>query len=104
MYISLERIKNHLNIDNGFVEDDDYITFLEDVATKAVQATCNVSFDEITEGGNELPSPLLHACLLLIGDMYQNRESVATTSISRIPTFRYLCANFTDYKTQHTED
>lgn len=104
MYINLQTIKKHLNIAPTYTGDDDYLSIIEDAATKAVEATCNVDFEELTEGGvNSLPSPLLFACLLVIGDMYANRETTAFASVNKLPTLEYLTANFTDYVTTRKE-
>ena len=100
MYITLNTIKKHLNIATTYTAEDDYLTIIEDAATKAVERTCNVDFEELTEGGTKaLPSPLLFACLLIIGDMYANRETTAFASVNKLPTMDYLTANYTDYIT-----
>lgn len=36
MFLTLERIKKHLNIDEYFKDDDDYLMFLGDVAEHTV--------------------------------------------------------------------
>lgn len=97
MYISLELAKKHLNIQPTFTQDDDYISFIIEGAEQAVLETCNLQdFSDIAVNG-ELPNAVKFAILLLVGDMYANRETVAYTTISKIPTFRYLLANFTKY-------
>lgn len=99
MYIDLNTIKKHLNISPNYTNDDEYLELIEDGATKAVEKTINVDFDEIIAAEGKLPSAIIFACLLIIGDMYANRETTAFASVNKLPTLRYLCANYTDYQT-----
>ena len=99
MYIDLETIKEHLNISPTYTKNDEYLRLIEDGATHAVEKTINVDFDEIIAAEGKLPSAILYACLLIIGDMYSNRETTAFANVNKLPTLRYLCANYTDYQT-----
>lgn len=99
MYIDLNIIKKHLNISPNYTKDDEYLLIIEDGATQAVMKTINVDFDTIIAEEGKLPSAILFACLLVIGDMYANRETTAFASVNKLPTLRYLCANYTDYQT-----
>ena len=99
MYIDLNIIKKHLNISPSYTKDDEYLEIIEDGACKAVEKTINVDFDEIIAAEGKLPSAVIFACLLIIGDMYANRETTAFASVNKLPTLRYLCANYTDYQT-----
>lgn len=99
MYIDLNIIKKHLNISPNYTKDDEYLQIIEDGATQAVMKTINVDFETIIAEEGKLPSAILFACLLVIGDMYANRETTAFASVNKLPTLRYLCANYTDYKT-----
>lgn len=90
MYIALSEAKKHLLIDRDFKEDDEYILALIDTAEEAVSKNLNTQLDSITEGG-ELPPSVKAAILLLIGNLYANREPVAYTSVNKVPyTFDYL--------------
>ena len=98
MYISLEAAKKHLNINPNFTADDDYLTFIIQAAETAVLQLCNYdSIEALQSDGEAIPSPVIFATLLLIGDMYQNRETVAFTTVNKIPVFRFLLANFIRY-------
>ena len=99
MYIDLNTIKEHLNISPNYTKNDEYLQMLEDGATQAVMKTINVDFDTIIAEEGKLPSAIKIACLLIIGDMYANRETTAFASVNKLPTLRYLCANYTDYQT-----
>ena len=99
MYIDLNIIKKHLNISPNYTKDDEYLQIIEDGATQAVMKTINVDFETIIAEEGKLPSAILFACLLIIGDMYANRETTAFASVNKLTTLRYLCANYTDYQT-----
>lgn len=100
MYIQLYQIKKHLNIDDTFHDDDEYLCDLEQVAEKAIEKHIDNTFDSIVaDEGDELPPPLAHAVLLMVGNLYANREPIAFTSNTEIPyTLTYLLDMFRNYK------
>lgn len=93
--ISLNEAKTQCNIDLSFDGDDDYIAMLIDVAIQSVKNAINdISIDDIT-----LITPLKHACLLTIANLYMNREPVAFTTISTVPyTFDFLINKYINYE------
>lgn len=77
MYISLEQAKKHLNIEDSFTLDDEYILGLIAAAEAAVQVHVNEGFDTLAENnGGCLPAPLEQAMLIAIGTWYQRREAL----------------------------
>jgi len=99
MLIDLDKIKKHLNIDEDFTEDDEYIESLALVAEELVEKHIDKSFEEIAAESGELPKPLLHAILLMIGNFYDNRESVAYSSAIEVPTsLTYILNMYRDYE------
>lgn len=81
MYIDLDTAKKHLNIEPTFVEDDEYILSLIDVAEQAVRVHTNEDFATLADNnGGCLPAPIQQAILLMVGHLYQNREPVAKGS------------------------
>ncbi|WP_019539804.1 head-tail connector protein [Proteiniphilum acetatigenes] len=84
MYLSISEVKQHLNIDQEFTTDDNYIESLILVAKEAVEHSINQNIDDLIVGGN-LPPAIKHSMLLLIGNWYLNREPVAYSSVSKIP-------------------
>lgn len=102
MFITLERIKQHLNIDNYYTDDDEYLLYLEGVAESVVEKHIDNNLSSLLDGNGDLPSPLLHAMLLFIGDMYQSRESVAfNSSPVEIPqSFSYLLSLYKNYSNE----
>lgn len=95
-YLELSRIKEHLNIDKDFTDDDLYLESLGDVAEQMVEQHLECNLDEFDN--SNVPAPVLHACLLLVGNLYNNRESVSNTSQHELPlSYRYLLATYKNY-------
>lgn len=90
MYITVEQVKKHLNIDLSFDDDNEYIESLIEVAEDAVQKNTNIALDEQEEGG-ELPPSTIHSILLLIGNLYNNREATTYSQVTEVPyAYKYL--------------
>lgn len=99
-YLTLSKTKKHLNIESSFTDDDSYIYDLIDVAEISVENHINQKLDDIaTNNGGVLPSPLLHAMLLLLGGFYAVREHISFTGKAiEIPlNYRYLLAPYVNY-------
>lgn len=99
MFLTLEQIKKHLNIDSCFTDDDSYIISLCSVAEKVVEKHIDSNLKVIAElNGEKLPSPLAHAMLLYIGDLYRSRESISYTAAHSIPfSYEYLLSLYKNY-------
>lgn len=98
MFLSLDTVKKHLNIDSDFHDDDEYIIHLILVAEKVVERHIDCEFDTLLDEVGMIPTPLLQAMLLFIGNMYQSREAVAFTSVTEIPlSFAYLLDLYKNY-------
>jgi uncharacterized phage protein (predicted DNA packaging) len=99
MYIQLYQIKKHLNIDEAYHEDDEYLVDLEQVAEEVVEKHIDDDLKQIASSNSGvLPTGLTHAMLLFIGNMYANRESVAFVNSSEIPfTYQYLLDQYKNY-------
>ena len=98
MYISIEEIKKHLNIDSTFTEDDEYLKHLYEVAEKVVSKHIDNSLmDYVSEG--KLDSGLRHAILLYVGDLYNSREGNAYgVSVSEVPfSYDYILSLYKNY-------
>jgi len=99
MLISLDILKKHLNIDSDFTDDDEYIESLALMAEELVQKHIDKTFDEIAAEKGDIPMPLLHAILLFVGNMYDNRESVAYSSATEVPqSLTYILNMYRDYE------
>lgn len=99
MFLKLEEIKKHLNIDDFYKDDDSYLTSLYYVAEKVVEKHTDTNLSELADdNGGVLPPPLCHAMLLFIGDMYKNRESISFTSVNAIPfSYDYILSLYKFY-------
>ena len=99
MYVKLEEAKKHLLLDDSFKDDDLYILGLIDVAEDAVARNLNLKLDELAVDGEFTPPAVIHAILLLIGNLYANREPVSYSSVNKVPyTFDYLISLYKNYK------
>lgn len=99
MRITLEQAKQHLNIESDYRGDDLYIADIITVAECAVCNHLNISgFEEITEPGGQIPPSVIHAMLLLIGNLFSNREPVSFVINYSIPfTYEYLLSPYRKY-------
>lgn len=98
MFIELDTAKKHLNIEPDFTEDDEYILGLIDMAEQAVRVHVNEDFEVLAEqNGGCLPAPLLQAMLLMVGNMYQNREPLGTRNLALPFNYQYLIDLYRNY-------
>lgn len=81
--LSVEDLKKHLNIDHN--EDDAYIEELIEVAKDAVETYVNKPLAECVDSQGNLKPAIRHACRLLVGSWYANRESVVFSTPSELP-------------------
>lgn len=99
-YLTVPLLKKHLNIDEYFKGDDELIAQLGEVAEQMVDQHLNDNIDAIVQDNNgKLPMPIKQAMMLLVGNLYQNREGIAFATASEIPhSYEYLLY---PYKTYH---
>lgn len=97
MYIKLEDIKKHLNIEDCYNEDNQYLISLYHTATDVLTFHTDRTIESLVVGGELLPTAR-HAILLLIGQYYSFRESVTPSSIRELPLgFEFLCNKITNF-------
>lgn len=96
-YITLNEAKKHLNVDEDFIDDDNYITALIDMAEVVIANHIHDTLADLEVVG-ELPLPLIHAIKLMISNFYENREPVAIGTIAtKLPfSFEYLLDSYTN--------
>ena len=85
LYLTLDEIKKHLNIDSDFTDDDSYLESLETVAVELIQKHIDHALN-LLEVDGQLPLSLKQGILLCVGNFYNNRESIAYTSSHEIPS------------------
>jgi hypothetical protein len=98
MYLTLDDVKKHLNVDDGFCDDDIYIEQLIGVAESVIERDTGWKLSEMEDADKNVPSPILHAIRLLVGNFYSNREPVIVGTISsELPlSYRHLISTFMD--------
>lgn len=109
MYLSVEQVKKHLNIESDFTEDDEYLEYLIDVATMVVEKHIDISLSALCSedfrGDSKLPSPLIHTMLFFIANLYSNRESIASYNNYELPlSYSYILDLFKNYKSKLVVD
>ena len=93
MYITLEQAKKHLLVDEDFRADDMYILDLIAVAEDSVSKHLDIALDELEVGGT-LPPAIIHAMLLMIGNLYANSYG----TVVKIPySYEYLIGLYRKY-------
>lgn len=96
--IPLELAKKHLNLDEDYVEDDEYILGLVGAAKGAVEMALNASLDRLAEeNGGEVPMAIIQAILLMVGNWYQNREITGSKTAALPYNFEYLINLYRHY-------
>lgn len=95
-YITLEAIKQQLNIDDYFTEDDEYLDALGDTAEELVEQQVNADlYDVLSKNNGTLPAPLKHAMKMIVEYLYDNRGS----NDNEIPkAFYYMCGLYRNYR------
>lgn len=97
MYVTLSQVKQHLQIDKDFKDDDNYLITLVQVAEDAIESNLNIPLASLLKDG-VLPKAVFHSILLMIGNLYSNREPVSFTSATKIPyTLEFLLATYKHY-------
>lgn len=95
-YIALSELKNHLRIEHS--DEDGYLTSLIGVAKTAIENELDRKIELYEDESGNLPAPLKHAIMILCGDLYNNRESVAFAAPHEVPrTLGYLLAPYKNY-------
>lgn len=99
MYTLLQDVKKHLLIDCSYKCDDEYLEYLIAAAEDAVELSINIPLRNLAVDGF-LPSAVQAAVMLLVGNLYANREPVSYASVYKVPyTFDYLISLYKNYKT-----
>ena len=103
-YLDLNLIKKHLNMNADYTAEDDYLTMLGGAVEEAVAKHIDDDLETLAKNNNDqLPLPLVQACLLLLGTYYSNRENVAFTTTNEVPmSFTYLLDLYKNYGCSET--
>lgn len=95
IYVTVEDIKKHLNID--YEGEDMYLSDLIETAQASVEAYICQSLDVFVKEGRLNPM-LKHAIKVVTANLYANRESVAYAQPKPVPyTLDFLLEPFKQY-------
>ena len=83
--LTLAETKLHLRVDHS--DEDALITALMDTATAACADYLNMPAEDLVVA---VPAPIKSAALLLVGDLYANREAQGDRQFYKNPTFENL--------------
>lgn len=98
MYITLDMAKKHLNIDEYFTDDDEYIVHLILAAEDAISAHIDAPLSVYETVCGELEEGLKHGILLLVAHFYNSREAVSFGQGTEVPlSFQYLINKYIKY-------
>ena len=96
MHVTLEEVKRHLQIEAEYEGDDFYINSL--IEASEVAAANHLKYDSLDDAFPVLPLPVKHAILLMVGNLYANREPVAFAQSYRVPlSYEYLLGPYVKY-------
>lgn len=98
--VDLQLAKRHLNVEESFVDDDDYIKGLIEAAEAVVEKDICEKLSTLAEGEEgKIPAPLRQCILLMVGQFYANREPVAFAELSEVPlSYDHLVSLYRNYK------
>lgn len=111
--VTIADAKKHLNIETYFTEDDNYISTLIDVSFSSIKNRCNnttwtdssaitsgtMDFADYTISGTTIPMVIRQCILLMVGNLYANREPVSFGSPQVIPfTIEFLLQSYINYE------
>lgn len=99
MFTTLDRVKEHLNIDKEYQGDDELILLYICASEDAIEQSINTPLSKLISDEGYLPATLQSAILLMVGNLYQNREPVAMGNVIKIPyTLEFLINLNKSYK------
>ena len=90
--LTLPETKLHLRVDHN--DEDALIAALMATATAACADYLNMEAADLVVA---VPEPIKSAALLLVGDLYANREALVERPLSKNPTFERLLAPYRVY-------
>lgn len=93
MEITLDEIKQHLNIEKDWNGENQYLQSLLDAAKVVVQKHICDDIDGMSE---EQKKPLIHAIKLLVGTLYMNRESLSNLNKAN-HSYEYILSLYKNY-------
>ena len=98
MYVTIEEIKQHLYVQ--FEADDAMLADMIQASEDIIQKYLNTTFDTLLNENGTLPFPIKQSIKIMVGNLYNNRESVSFNAYpSKIPySYEYLLQPYKNYK------
>lgn len=97
-YVTLELVKRHLVIDESYTDDDAYIEQLIDAAEAVVSKDVCDNLKNLEDEQGKIPAPLCQCVLLMVGNLYNNRESIAFAQAYEVPlSYKHLVGLYRNY-------
>lgn len=82
--ITPDEIFRHCRIDRGI--EDDYLMDLGETAEEMILRYLGRTADDLCDEFGQIPMSVKHACLLVVGSLYKNRETevVQSSNLNRL--------------------
>lgn len=97
-YITLDQLKKHLNLNEDFRDDDQYLYSLIKSSQEVVEKFIDQPLRDCEISDGKIPDSLRHAMLLFAANLYENRESTAPLHLSEVPhAFQFLLDLYQKY-------
>ena len=85
-YLTFEQIKAQLRLDDEQAElEKDLLEMYGESAEETVLNLLNRTMENIFEQYGRVPTPILHATLLLVDNAYKERSPISPQSMSTVP-------------------
>lgn len=98
MIVTLTEAKRQVNEALDVTDNDDYITSLIQVAEEAVEQELGASLLSYTNDSGEMPRPIRQCILLLVANLYANREPVSYAQAHEVLfAYKYLLSLYRHY-------
>ena len=86
--LELEGILRHCRLEDS--EENAYVESLGEAAEEVVEKYLNRTFEEIVEAEGTVPQSIVHACYLIVADLYKNREAGSQVQVYGNPALMTL--------------
>lgn len=84
-WLTLEKIKAQLRIDPSFTLEDNILEMYGESAEDSVLDIIRRSYTEVIETYGKVPTPLVHASLMLVDLSYKERGPVSSQNLYQVP-------------------
>ena len=93
MICKVDELKQNLNIEPDYKDDDEYLLMLLEVAEDAVLNYCDLTIEEYNQLSN--PTPLKYAIIIIASQYFENRTAISFSSANKIPySMEFLISPF----------